>query len=266
MNKNLSFELDGIRVWRGFIAEHFFHQRDAFASNLKSIFIPQTAQQMMRLGLQSYFPAIVPKSNTLREIAIPDEVALLVYPSDADYQTAAKNNVAGRAYGALHGTAFNFNPQSAIPQSRSGYHIPWVNDWGWGQTYSLLFNSPDWHAGQTSVLLAEPSRQLSTAAFYQAVSEAIENWLHEQKIGIGASIICVDQDYLLYWEHSNSEPGNTEQPVTSSLIPRLKPLLEAPHVYQRARTVIVPPAFTIPDGGVDCEMGELLSVEVAEKE
>ena len=265
MNNNLSFEPDGIRVWRGFTAGRLLFQRKDFIANLKDIFIPQTAQQMMMLGLQSYFPAIVPKSDIRREITVPDEVALLIYPSDDCYKEAAKKNVAGRAYGALHATAFNFDQNIAIPSSKSGYPTPWVNDWEWDQSYTLMHSNPNWDTGQTSLLLANPSTELSAAEFYGAVSKTINEWLAKPRIDIDCSIICITEDYLLYWEHANIQPAGETQSVTGSLIPELCSLLETPYIRQPARTVVVPPVFTLPDFGVECEVGELLSLRVAEK-
>ena len=256
MSTKEKLELGGIRLWRGFTAESWFPKRPAFFKALRQIFIPQTAQQMYPLGLHAYFPALVPKTDVLGQVTLPDEVALVIYPSQSAYENATSTNVAGRAYGLLHSAVFNFSQQSAIPASNSQVPEPWPPNWKYGRAYSLTSECSDWQQGQTRVLLATIPEASQGDAFEDALNQILKDWQDSAKLGIEAAIILVEPTYVLYWENSAEADGCH----SSSLIPRLQELLEAPLLNSTARVIEVPPAFTLPDDGVECEAGELLSL------
>ncbi|SMF19810.1 hypothetical protein SAMN02745866_01221 [Alteromonadaceae bacterium Bs31] len=248
----------GMRVWRGFRSMDYLENRPRFLNTLKSQFIPQTAQQMMPLGLQAYFPAIVPKTACSSLRVVPDEIALVVYPSQSVYEQATQNSVAGRAYGALHGTAFNFSSDAVTPKSTSDSPLLWQPGWDYGKSYSLFPTAIDWRKGSTRVLLAQPSAELNRLQFYRALDSVVNQWRDKGSTGVDAGILCTELDWLLYWEHS---PANKSVEETQgSLIPNIAPLLETPLINAVARTVLIPPAFSLPDPGIECDEGELLCV------
>ena len=257
--------ISGVRVWRGYRKlEHLDGEMHAFEKQLKSIFIPQTAQQLEPLGLLNYFPVLVPKKDCRGEVRIPDELALVVYPSKTHYQRA-QTSVAGKAYGALHSTAFNFNHDLIIPASRSDAPTTWSKAWEFDRSYCLCGEEIDWGAGSTSVLLAKPAATLSVPSFREAVINTVSEWQERRSEAINiinASILCVNEDWLLYWEHSQSTEGLGAE--NGSLIPKLRLLLEEPYVFSQARKVTVPPVFTFNDDGVECNAGELMSVFVGD--
>lgn len=249
---------DGIRVWRGYRSLDYTEQRDSFIKQLKEIFIPQTAQQMMPLGLNAYFPAIVPETQSATTQLVPDEVALVVYPSAKAYETATQKNVAGRAYSTLHSTVFNFSKKSTTPNSTSDSPEAWQPNWYWNTSYSLIKDKADWSTGTTRVLLAQPSAELNRLGFYRSVNDIVNAWRETKNGDVDAGILCVELNWLLYWEHSSSLHADTP----GSLIEHLLPILERPLLNTPARLVTVPPAFSLPDDGVECKEGELLNVKI----
>jgi len=253
----------GMRVWRGFRSQAFVDDRPGFEQKLARIFVPQTAQQMEPLGLRAYFPALLPDSyapasNDVR-LKIPDEIALVVYPSVDAYLAAIGDNVAGRAYGLLHWPVFNSGGggELPIPPSVSDHPQPWLENWSWNQSYYLLDKSIHWRGGHMRVLVACPRQGLAPDAFRAALGAAVEDWLREAPRDVDGSILCACPDYLLYWEHSVH--GDT----SAGLIPRLKNLCEAPYMDCEARRVSVPRVFTRRDDGVRFQTGDFLDVRLS---
>lgn len=250
---------DGIRVWRGFRSRSFFDNRPGFDSIVASVFVPQTAQQMEPLGLRAYFPALLPDSippgSNDQFLKIPDEVALVVYPSKDEYAKAVSLSVAGRAYGLLHWPVFNGNDPE-IPPSRSGHPEPWSGELSWDSPCYLAPDAIDWHSGVTRLLVARPTCNMAAATFLERLNDIIRCWLLKRDKNFDGSIICVTPDYLLYWEH---RAVDTEQ---GSLLPQLLAILETPYINSAAVPVIVPPAFHEPDTGVDMKVGDFFDVRV----
>ncbi len=250
---------DGIRVWRGFRSRSYFDNRAKFDKIVGSIFVPHTAQQMEPLGLSAYFPALLPDSipagSNDRFLKIPDEIALVVYPSKEKYDSAVKLSVAGRAYSLLHWPVFNFNDPE-IPRSQSGHPEPWSGELNWDAPCYLVPDAIDWRSDVTRLLVARPTHNLSKEDFLKKLNNIIRGWLLKRDKNIDGSIICACPEYLLYWEHRNMD---TEQ---NSLLPLLLEMVEEPYLNNVASPVIVPPAFHEPDKGVEMCAGDFLNVRV----
>ena len=249
----------GIRVWRGFRSRAFFNDREGFDKIIGEVFVPQTAQQMEPLGLCAYFPALLPDSippgSNDQFLKIPDEVALVVYPSKEYYQRAATSSVAGRAYSLLHWPFFNgYDPD--IPRSQSGHPEPWAGTLDWDVPYYLVPDAIDWRSGVTHLLVARPLFSMKPEVFCEHLNTVIRDWLEKRERHINGSVIFACPEYLLYWEHREMDCDH------DSLIPRLLPLLESPYLNSAATPVIVPPAFHEPDEGVNIRVGECLNVRV----
>lgn len=262
---------DGIRVWRGFRSRAFIDKKEDFDKKVGSIFVPQTAQQMEPLGLCAYFPALLPDSippdtsnpgpNDLAPndifLKIPDEIALVVYPSKEAYEKATTESVAGRAYGLLHVPVFNFDDKDpAIPPSKSGDPTPWSGELVWDVPCYLVPDAIDWQSGVTRLLAAKPAIKFEGDDFLDRLNDILRGWLMKRDENIDGSIICACPDYLLYWEHRKVDTDD------GSLIPMLLDLLETPYINKSSSPVIVPPAFHEPDKGVDIKVGDFLDVRV----
>lgn len=256
-------KLDGIRVWRGFRSRAFLSNRTGFEEKIGSIFVPQTAQQMEPLGLAAYFPALLPDSRAISNdvnLKIPDEIALVVYPSNEIYKRATGESVAGRAYGLLHSTVFNFDTESEphIPKSTSDFPEQWHNNWQENKSYYLTDEEIDWRSGATWTLAAKPREDILSPPFRDAINSSIDDWQSSSHANINGAIICICSEYLLYWEH------NTADDDTQSLVPKLLSLLEQPFISKKADLTKVPPAFTTHDYGVKMTEGDVFDVRVTE--
>ena len=255
---------DGIRVWRGYRSAHYLDKREAFDKAVRQIFVPHTAQQMMPLGLASYFPALLadwrqtdPSGHGRNDVQLilPDEIALVVYPSEDAYRCAVKDNVAGRAYAMLHSPLFNFDDSSPIPMSLSGSPVPWDGEPALDQAYSLREGAIDWRAGELEVLLVARPPNWSVAEFQKRVAALVDDWNQGDSSTVDGLIVVVSEHYCLVWQHR--EPDSTV-----SLIALLVDSLGTVQLRAMPRVVQVPHAFTRDDAGVDIEVGELLDVRL----
>lgn len=92
-----------------------------FAGDIATTFVPATWQVMHRHGLLSYVPGLLREDHAA---ALPDEVALLIYRSEDEYNTQ-KNTVAGRGYGLMHGAVFDFAKAPGNNSDKtSGTNVP----------------------------------------------------------------------------------------------------------------------------------------------
>lgn len=255
----------GIRVWWGYRHENFAEDRGSFDKLLSGIFIPQTWQQMSPLGLQAYYPALIPLAPK-DQWPLPDEVALVHYPTPEHYYSVTRDTVAGRAYGLLHRTAFNFkNP--LLPKSSSDFPKPWGSEISFCQPISLLDNVINWRLGVTRMLLARPEAGMSEQEYKSQINQVIHQWLNQKTMdsNVDGAIILVHRHWLCYWEHqSNNLEDRSYNVGKNSLLPLLRPFLQSPIIDKQAKSLTVPPLFTNPDEGVDMIQGDFFDVGFSE--
>jgi len=183
---------DSVRVWRGYSVEG--PPRNTFREKLRTTFIPGTPQFQSPLGLTAYLPAVLP---TDVPNGVPDEIALVFYESQQDYN-GAKDTIAGRAYADLHSTVFSFAPPrrstSAWPEIFSGALER-------EKPYFLFDKNVDWQLGHVNVLVASRAQSLSEEQFLNNVTTAIAKIQAATLSGLDGAIVVVTSDYLVYWEH-----------------------------------------------------------------
>ncbi len=254
---------DGIRVWRGYRSKTFVDNRTGFDEKIKSIFVPHTAQQMFPLGLQSYFPALLPDSRVMKStdgrndafLILPDEIALVVYPSKQMYDQAVTSSVAGRAYSMLHWPMFS-SGEAPIPKSLSGPPVPWKENWEFDEPLTLVNNAIDWQTGTTEAILLPRHFEHSDSDYRYQITECITSWLKDDHSQIDGSVLAVNPTYLLYWEHREAKLEK------QSLVHKLKAFMGPPYLHNMSKVANVPPAFSEKDNGVEMAIGDVLDVRL----
>nr|PMI33597.1 hypothetical protein BCU47_09135 [Enterovibrio norvegicus] len=170
---------DGIRVWQGYRNELYRNDINGFLEKLGNIFIPITVQLMTPMGLHMYYPSIVPHSVSPSSSVLPDEVALVGYTSQDVYTAASRGSVAGRSYGALHSTVFNFSA-SDIPASTSEFPVRYQGSASFDWNVPLYFSGQaiDWKGLNVGVMMwewAEGESHLSATALLGLCADTIKN-------------------------------------------------------------------------------------------
>ena len=242
----------GMRVWQGFRIASMATDWQRFSEQLGKIFIPATVQQMQPLGLQAYFPLILPDSG----FVLPDELALVIYPSQDVYKTATRETVAGRAYGALHGTVFNFNRGGDIPRSRSFFPQAWSGRLVDSKPVYLKDAAIDWHTGILRCLVMKSREAEGIAEQYEQITAVVNDWLEGEHDAADNVILQAEAGYLLCWEHY-------PHTVTGGLTDLLKTQVQGITVIDTcAEKVMVEPLFCAPDAGVEPTAGLLMDVRL----
>jgi hypothetical protein len=185
----LADEIGAVRVWRGYKIDKL--SKENFRKKLFNLFIPATPMFQSSLGLKAYLPVILPDN---KPEYIPDEIALVFYKSKKTYIKTFKT-IAGRAYGALHSTVFNFNGEY---RSKSGWPIPFI------QKEKIKIGIPfyhmkkivNWQEGKIRIVLLSSEikgrlkKKLNFSNFMKKLPESVDG-----VIGL------LENNWFLYFEH-----------------------------------------------------------------
>ena len=178
---------DAVRVWRGFRNPDLAQVE--FFDKLARVFIP-IAMQMQRIyGLTAYLPAVLPAD---RAPGLPDEVALVFYPSQAAYR-ATKEYPGGRAYSDLHATIFR------LDRCRSRFPEYCGDAVELGTPYHLFKNCADWQTSPVALWAGARRPEASDEQYLAEVTLFVRELQVSPKEVKGA-ILCAEEDWLLYWQ------------------------------------------------------------------
>jgi hypothetical protein len=241
---------NAVRVWRGYAVDR--PHLDAFHQALVTTFIPITTQVMGKLGLTAYLPAIVPSDPTP---TVPDEIALVFYRSQADYEVGAYGTTAGRAYQNLHLSLFNFaSTRPELPASTSGFPILLKGSCESGQPYYLFSDEVDWYQGTSDVFVGVCNSDKQELA--ESVLQAAKSLQANRVAGLDGFILLVVDDVLIYWRHwelpGAREPWNIDLELRKVL-------------HTNARVVEVDPSEYAIFRGVSAGVGQYLNIHFNRK-
>jgi hypothetical protein len=165
----------------------------AFLKDLGETFMPGTPAVLGPLGLNAYIPAALPRDAASD---IPDEVALIVYPSLAVYDQSRRGNLLGRIYTFSHAAVFDVTRSRGqwpgTPQAPTASAT--ADRWAWRIFDARL----DWQTG-TSRLLALAS---TTKSMVQYLMEFSFNKSRLAAAGIDEVVIQCTDKFATIWLHS----------------------------------------------------------------
>lgn len=214
---------DAVRVWRGFRSGTLMPPQ--FLQALGSIFIPVTAQLQSLYGLAAYLPTVLP---TQKPQGVPDEIALVFYQSQQAYLDTSLI-VAGRAYSSLHQTVF------AFPASQSGFPVLLGSAAALDQPYYLLSGAVDWQTGFAQVYVGARPSAVTSQQFASQLQRFFQDQQNHPPSGLDGAIFCISSDWVLYWEHWESEAESLQGHI--SHLPKLSTrVLLQPHMVQQVNS------------------------------
>ncbi|MGH9277206.1 MAG: hypothetical protein ACRD12_03740 [Acidimicrobiales bacterium] len=86
---------------------------------MRNVFIPGTPLMLRDLGLAAYIPVLLPDAPAT--VDLPDEAALIAYPSRARYTHARQNSILGQLYTHTHLFVFDTSrSDGAFPEPLQG--------------------------------------------------------------------------------------------------------------------------------------------------
>lgn len=197
INNNLKLNADSnsIRIFWGYKKETL--DKLTFYKELGETFMPGTPYVLGPSGLNSYLPAVL---NLDPSLQLPDEVALIVYPTVELYNESRQNSLIGRIYTFSHEGVFDMNrSRGQFPGTveQPAKHTVFER-WAW----YVSGEQQDWQRGNTR-LLAINSADNSFELLLKFSKEIKSNLA---KYGINEIIICASTTFATVWfysEHSN---------------------------------------------------------------
>lgn len=189
----------GVRVFIGF--RHPDLAADRFQRELGQTFMPGTPYMLQPLGLAAYLPA------TFSEIAgrgLPQEVALIVWPSQPIQRQATRETLRGRVYTQSHGGVYSPASAATFPIEVAKFDPAIVG------SFYLFDAATDWQSGAYYVLGAtkrDPS--LGASTFRSRVRDTlVASRSALIAAGYDQCIASLHDEFVVIWAHS-SDAGAT---------------------------------------------------------
>jgi hypothetical protein len=194
-----------------------------FFDKLARVFIPVAMQIQRIYGLVAYLPAVLPADKAP---GLPDEVALVFYPSQAAYR-ATKEYPAGRAYSDLHAIVFR------LAQSRSRFPEYCGDGVELGTPHHLFNNDADWQTSPVELWAGARRREADAEGYLEELTHFARE-LQASPRGVTGAILCAEQDWLLFWQCGRGLSTRQCEVLERVAIPQL---------HREATPLLLPPGL-----------------------
>jgi hypothetical protein len=184
---------DAIRVFCGFPNSQL--NQDSFFAQLGQTFMPGTPYMLQPLGLAAYLPGVI--SNPLG--GIPNEFALICYPSQQVWDFAMHKTLRGRVYNQTH-TGVYASPASAAAFPRLIDDVP-------ATAVDPLFLFPDridWQTGTAWSVIGGRKKAYASGADFRAALRALLLQKRDALRGLGIDqvVVLARDDFAIVWIHA----------------------------------------------------------------
>jgi len=175
------------RFWQGWKLDSIPYA--GFRKALNDNLIPATVKVGAGRGLFSYLPVLPPlpenRPASLRK-RLPDEIALVVYDSEANYRSI-RNTPEGEAYGVLHWDYFDKNKgsKSTLPEKFKGKLES-------SHAYDVLESSEHWQKGY-AVYVISACKQDASPYINQMKREFV-------KRGLSSYLVLAEEHYVIEYQ------------------------------------------------------------------
>lgn len=181
--------------------------REDFLRELSRTFMPGTPLMQAPLGLAAYLPAVIDFESG---VDVPDEVALIVYASQAVYQAKRETSLSRRMYTHSHVAVFDMQRSRAAFPGSLATPQP-LNSPGDTFAWYLLDGRVDWQDGHTRFVLIEQGgdgadMHASTLGVIGSARQALTDRGFDQVVGLTAPT------FAALWLHA---PSLHEEPLTA---------------------------------------------------
>lgn len=197
-----SCEVDalGIRVFIGYRQKSNPRSTlESFLLNLGQTFIPGTPYMLQPLGLVGYMAAVFAETEAS---PLPNEVALIIWRSQVAQRGATRDTLRGRVYTLSHGGVYD----DTLTGATFPIELELYNCASKGAVF-VFEGRTDWQAGSCHLLAARRSVGIEAGeTFRRHVVEGIRKARPQlASSGIDQSIATLQDDFVLIWDHSNSQ-------------------------------------------------------------
>ena len=194
--QSLPIPCEAIRVFCGYAKPDL--DRATFFKGVGETFMPGTPYMLQPLGLAAYLPGVLASPPP----GLPDEFALICYPSVAIWDRCMHDTLRGRVYNQSHGGVYATTSGAAFPKRLAD-----LADGTPGPFY--LFDRPiDWQSGQTHVAIAARGTSHDDGAAFRT---DLHGWMRANGPGFAAQgfdqvIVTAADAFCIMWFHGHA-PG-----------------------------------------------------------
>jgi hypothetical protein len=220
-----------IRVFCGFHQPQLTEAK--FLIELGRTFMPGTVYMLRPLGLCAYLPGVLVNPPA----GLPNEFALICYPSREVWDHAMNGALRGRVYNQTHGSVYDL----AISGAQFAEFVETLPAAA-ADPYYLFQVSLDWQAGFTHVLVGRKKLRNQSAADFRTSLRTATTGARTRlaALGIDQVIVAPRDNFAVLWLHgSAAELGTGFDFITNTL--------DAPTVLRNDRIVCrdKPPQVTL---------------------
>lgn len=218
------------RFWRGFRKDG--SSAAEFQKRLATEFMPATVATPGKFGLRAYLVVLPPEDHPA---FVPDEIALVIYGSEAKYREM-NSNPEGKKYQESHWDVFQRGPSgSLVPQPFSGSvgELPEK-----GLAFDLLEKPVDWQAGHSLFIMSFRRPGIGTSDFGNNISMYIRSMRAAfPACGLrGCLVLVTDQSVMTFmnWESRDAMESAAASPDGKAIARAAGKILET-HMQATAR-------------------------------
>lgn len=190
-----------IRVFQGYRYPNLSPEQ--FLAELGNTFMPGTAYMLAPLGCAAYLPGVIAPEDPL----LPNEFALIVYPSTAVWEYASRTSLRGRVYTQTHSGVYDTSrSHAAFPVSIARFQpvAP--------QPFWLFDAWVDWQSGSTVVVIAKKPPAQSSADFNLGLRDRLLSQSSQARAtGVDQVIVLTDDAFAIAWIHVGAPADRVEQ-------------------------------------------------------
>lgn len=168
--------------------------REEFLRELGATFMPGTPHMLQPLGLAFYLAAVPPLASDPR---YPEELGLIGYPSQEEYQRIRRGTLQGRLYTHTH--AALYHPTRRL----SGFPVPLGQTPPVPQGAAYLFEAAiDWQQGASSVhILVGSADGRDGQLRAEARTQLLAATTNLQRAGCDQCLAAFGDGYVALWLH-----------------------------------------------------------------
>ena len=235
---------DSVHVWRGYQTPEKTYQE--FVEFLGSVFVPACTLLQPNAGLHAYLPSMPEHEG--KPAHVPDQTALMFWTTP-DAHAEGFKVVAVRTYTNLHSLVYGEGSKSQFPVAFDGE----VKS---EQPYYLIDKPADWMFGEVRHLVGGRKSDQSVEEFLKEVGEWVQAYQNNLPEGVDGALLCVGDDYLVLWEHWDSEETPSSE-AFDALAAMVTPFLK-----KKAVSTTPPAGLWDPWAGFDLSKQDCMNIQL----
>jgi hypothetical protein len=186
---------EAIRVFCGYAKPEL--NRAAFFKGVGETFMPGTPYMLQPMGLAAYLPGVLAAPPP----GLPDEFALICYPSVEVWDVCMHDTLRGRVYNQSHGGVYASNSGAAFPKRLADITNATPGP------FFLFDKAIDWQSGQTHVVVAARDSALADGITFRTHLHASLRGGPPDFAGQGFDqvITTAFDDFCILWFHREGD-------------------------------------------------------------